>query len=560
LEFRAQSFTRYRSSAFSLARSVKLVPMSSVSPSGKSFYVTTPIFYVNDAPHIGHAYTEVASDVLARWQRQKGSSAFLLTGTDEHGEKILRTASANNSTPQAWADKLVHDAWLPLLETLDINNQDFIRTTETRHKKNVQHFLQDLKDKGFIYQGSYEGNYCVGCEEFKTDSDLVEGEGAFAEELVCAIHSKPVERLEETNYFFTLSQFQQPLLDYYEQNPNFIQPESARNEVISFVKRELTDLSISRSKDKFDWGIDIPWDKNHVIYVWFDALLNYITAVGYGEDNKKLDSFWPASIQVVGKDILRFHAVIWPAMLMAAGLKPAERVFAHGWLLVGGEKMSKSKLTGIAPNQITDVFGSDAFRYYFMRAIAFGQDGSFSWEDLSARYQSELANGFGNLASRVIAMVHRYFEGIMPEAENLTKADKKIASVAAVAVQSADKAMERIAIQDALLAIWQLVDALNSYLTEHEPWVLAKEEANRERLATILATALEGVRVLAVLLSPFTPKASAKLWAAIGGSLGDLGDQPLLEAAVWDQLKSGVKIGQLDSLFPRVEQEDKVQP
>jgi len=531
--------------------------MSTVSPSGKAFYVTTPIFYVNDAPHIGHAYTEVASDVLTRWQRQKGTPSFLLTGTDEHGEKILRTASANNSSPQAWADKLVHDSWLPLLETLDIDNQDFIRTTESRHKKNVQRFLQDLNDKGFIYQGSYEGNYCVGCEEFKTESDLVEGEGAFAEELVCAIHSKPVEQLEETNYFFKLSEFQKPLLDYYEQNPDFIQPESARNEVISFVKRDLTDLSISRSKDKFDWGIDIPWDTDHVIYVWFDALLNYITAIGYGEDEQKLNSLWPASVQVVGKDILRFHAVIWPAMLMAAGLRPAERVFAHGWLLVGGEKMSKSKLTGIAPNQITDVFGSDAFRYYFMKAIAFGQDGSFSWEDLSARYHSELANGFGNLASRVVAMIHRYFDGVIPEPAELTDADITIQKVASGSIQAADRAMEQIAIQDALVAIWDLVDQLNLYLTEQEPWILAKEESNLKRLGTILYTALEGLRALAVLLAPFTPKASAKLWAAIGRDLGELEQQPLLEAASWNQLIPGNAIGQLDSLFPRVEQEQK---
>ena len=536
---------------------VKLVDMSSVSPSGKAFFVTTPIFYVNDAPHIGHAYTEVAADVLARWHRQKGSNSFLLTGTDEHGEKILRTASANNQTPQAWADRLVHDSWLPMLETLDIDNQDFIRTTEPRHKKNVQVFLQHLHDSGFIYQGSYEGNYCVGCEEFKTDSDLVEGSGEFAKKMVCAIHSKPVERLEETNYFFKLSQFQQPLLDYYNQNPKFIQPEAARNEVISFVSRELTDLSISRSKDKFDWGIDIPWDTDHVIYVWFDALLNYITAVGYGEDEAKLNSLWPASVQVVGKDILRFHAVIWPAMLMAAGLKPAERVFAHGWLLVGGEKMSKSKLTGIAPNQITDVFGSDAFRYYFMKAIAFGQDGSFSWEDLSARYQAELANGFGNLASRVVAMVHRYFDGVIPEPVAITQADMAIQEIAAESVQRADAAMDDVAIQDALIAIWELVDALNSYLTEQEPWILAKDEANRDRLGTILYTSLEGLRTLAVALTPFIPKATAKLWASIGHELGDLESQPLLEAANWNQLVAGKKINELESLFPRVEQEDR---
>lgn len=529
--------------------------MSETKAGAKSYYVTTPIFYVNDAPHIGHAYTEVASDVLTRWQRQKGNSTFLLTGTDEHGEKILRTASANGSSPKEWADKLVHDAWLPLLETLDIDNQDFIRTTEERHKVNVQRFLQILKDKDFIYQGSYEGNYCVGCEEFKTDSDLVEGEGAFADELVCSIHSKPVERLAETNYFFKLSEFQKPLLDYYQQNPDFIQPESARNEVISFVRRELTDLSISRSKDKFDWGIDIPWDENHVTYVWFDALLNYITAIGFGEDEAKLNSLWPASVQVVGKDILRFHAVIWPAMLMAAGLKPAERVFAHGWLLVGGEKMSKSKLTGIAPNQITDVFGSDAFRYYFMRAITFGQDGSFSWEDLAARYQAELANGFGNLASRVIAMVHKYFDGVIPSPGELAESDKNVAEIASRAVGEADSAMDRIAIQDALVAIWKLVDELNGYLTDQQPWILAKDGANNDRLATVLYTALEGLRVLAILLAPFIPKASGKLWAALGE--GDLSDQTIAQAAIWNQLTPGNRLSELEALFPRVETEEK---
>jgi methionyl-tRNA synthetase len=354
-----------------------------------------------------------------------------------------------------------------------------------------------------------------------------------------------------------LSQFQQPLLDYYKQNPNFIQPEAARNEVVSFVSRELTDLSISRSKDKFDWGIDIPWDTDHVIYVWFDALLNYITAIGYGEDEAKLNSLWPASVQVVGKDILRFHAVIWPAMLMAAELKPAEKVFAHGWLLVGGEKMSKSKLTGIAPNQITEVFGSDAFRYYFMKAIAFGQDGSFSWEDLSARYQAELANGFGNLASRVVAMVHRYFDGVIPEAKSVTEADKKIQETAANCIRLADAAMDDVAIQDALLAIWELVDGLNVYLTEQEPWILAKDEDNRDRLGTILYTSLEGLRTLAVALTPFIPKATAKLWASIGHELGDLASQPLLEAASWNQLIAGEKINELESLFPRVEQEDR---
>ena len=524
---------------------------------GKSFYVTTPIFYVNDAPHIGHAYTEVAADVLARWHRQRGEQSFLLTGTDEHGEKILRTAAANKTTPQEWADKLVEEAWLPLLETIDINNQDFIRTTEPRHEKNVQVFLQHLYDTGFIYQGSYEGNYCVGCEEYKTEGDLLDGDGDFAGQQVCAIHSKPVEKLQETNYFFKLSEFTQPLLDFYEANPSFIQPDSARNEVVAFVRRGLDDLSISRSKEKFDWGIDIPWDNGHITYVWFDALLNYITAIGYGEadaDSKaKFESLWPASVQVVGKDILRFHAVIWPAMLMAAGLAPANQVFGHGWLLVGGEKMSKSKLTGIAPSQITETFGSDAFRYYFMKAIAFGSDGSFSWEDLSARYQSELANGFGNLASRVIAMVHRYFEGVLPAASEFTDADLQVQRIAAEAVTNADSAIEKVAIHDAVAAIWTLVDELNNYITVQEPWVLAKDEATRDRLATVLNTTVEGLRVLAVLLNPITPKATAKLWAAIGGSLGSLDSQPTAEAAVWGQFKAGAAIGELEALFPRIE-------
>jgi methionyl-tRNA synthetase len=295
----------------------------------QSFYSTTPIFYVNDAPHIGHAYTEVATDVLTRWHAQRGERAFMLTGTDEHGEKILRTAAANKTDPKDWADKLVHDAWLPLLDTIDIRNSDFIRTTEPRHEKNVQKFLQHLYDNGFIYQGSYEGNYCVGCEEYKTEADLLEGEGAFEGQPVCAIHSKPVEKLKETNYFFKLSEFQEPLLDLYTRQPDFVAPDSARNEVVSFVRRGLEDLSISRSKEKFDWGIDIPWDNSHITYVWFDALLNYITAIGYGEDEAKFRELWPASLQVVGKDILRFHAVIWPAMLMAAGLPTPKQVFGQ---------------------------------------------------------------------------------------------------------------------------------------------------------------------------------------------------------------------------------------
>ena len=527
---------------------------------GGSFYATTPIFYVNDAPHIGHAYTQVAADILTRWHRQRGEDAFLLTGTDEHGEKVLRTAAANKTEPQAWVDKLVHDSWLPMIKTLDVDNQDFIRTTEPRHERSVQRFMQRLYDKGFIYRGEFEGSYCVGCEEYKREGDLVEGTGDFAGQEVCAIHSKPVEKLAETNYFFKLSEFEQPLLDHYAANPTFIQPESARNEVVSFVRRGLEDLSISRSKEKFDWGIDIPWDDSHITYVWFDALLNYITAIGFGEDNAesvaKFERYWPG-MHIVGKDILRFHAVIWPAMLMAAELPLPTQVFGHGWLLVGGEKMSKSKLTGIAPNQITDSFGSDAFRYYFMKAIAFGSDGSFSWEDLTARYTSELANGFGNLASRSLAMVQKYFDGVLPAAGFYTEDDLEIQRVALAAVAGADSAISQVAIHDAIASTWTLVDALNNYITVQEPWALAKDEAKRERLATVLYTCVEGLRVLAVLLNPITPKATAKLWAAMGGSLGELASQPLAAAGEWGQLAAGAQLGELEPLFPRIEQDEK---
>ncbi len=519
----------------------------------KSFYVTTPIFYVNDAPHIGHAYTEVAADVLTRWHSQRGESSYLLTGTDEHGEKVLRTALGNNTDPKSWTDKLVNDAWLPLLETIDINNQDFIRTTEPRHKVAVQKFLQQLFDTGFIYQGSFQGNYCVGCEEYKNEGDLIDGSGDFAGERVCAIHSKPVEKLNETNYFFKLSEFQDKLLAHYEQNPTFIQPDSARNEVVSFVRSGLSDLSISRSKERFDWGIDIPWDNSHITYVWFDALLNYVTAAGWADDAKKFESLWPADVQVVGKDILRFHAVIWPAMLMAAGLQPPKQVFGHGWLLVGGEKMSKSKLTGIAPTQITEQFGSDAFRYYFMKAIGFGSDGSFSWEDLNARYHAELANGFGNLASRTIAMVNRYFEGVVPSATALTEADHHVIQVAQAAISGADTAIDKVLIHEAIAKAWTLVDELNNYITVQEPWVLAKDEANRERLATVLNTALQGLAALSVLFAPVMPKATKKLFAAVCPTQ-ELSKTKLSDAAGWSLVSVGTKLSDLEVLFPRVEE------
>ncbi|MFD1722680.1 methionine--tRNA ligase [Amnibacterium endophyticum] len=521
-------------------------------PEDRSFTITTPIFYPSDVPHIGHGYTEVAADVLARWHRQSGDETWSLTGTDEHGQKMLRTATANDMGPREWADKLVRESWIPLLETLDIANDDFIRTTQPRHEQGVAAFIQRLYDTGFIEAGDYEGFYCVGCEEYKQTADLVTGTGKYDGELVCAIHSIPVELLKERNYFFRMSRFAEDLLRLYEERPDFVQPESARNEVVQFVRRGLDDLSISRST--FDWGVPVPWDERHVVYVWFDALLNYITAIGFDTDEATLAKRWPA-VHLVGKDILRFHAVIWPAMLMAAGLEVPKQVFAHGWLLVGGEKMSKSKLTGIAPSQITDTFGSDAFRYYFMRAIPFGQDGSFSWEDLAARYQAELANGFGNLASRTIAMITRYRDGVVPAAGEPTERDLAVREVVASAARDADAAIERMAPHEAIAAIWRIVEELNGYLTLEEPWALAKDPAQAERLDSVLATAAEGLRALAVLLSPVLTRTTALLWSALGaeGALGALHEQPLREAGAWGLLPAGTRVSALAPLFPRID-------
>ncbi|GMM97631.1 methionine--tRNA ligase [Microbacterium sp. MTN4-26] len=520
---------------------------------GRSFYITTPIYYPSDVPHIGHGYTTVAVDTLARWHRQAGDDTWMLTGTDEHGQKMMRAAAANGATPQEWVDRLVTESWFPLLKTLDVANDDFIRTTQERHEERVKAFVQAIYDRGYIYAGEFEALYCVGCEEFKTEAEILPGTGEFEGLKVCAIHSKPLELLQEKNYFFKLSEFQDRLLELYASQPDFIRPESARNEVVSFVRSGLKDLSISRST--FDWGIEVPWDDSHVIYVWVDALLNYATAVGYGTDPEQFDRRWPA-YHVVGKDILRFHAVIWPAMLMAAGLDVPRGVFAHGWLLVGGEKMSKSKLTGIAPTEITDVFGSDAYRFYFLSAIAFGQDGSFSWEDLSARYQAELANGFGNLASRTVAMVGKYFDGAVPAPGAYTEADLEIQRVVADAASAADAAMERFRIDEAIDRIWTIVDELNGYITINEPWALAKDEAKRERLQTVLYTVAEGLRALTVLLSPVMPEATAKLWLAlgVGETLGSLEDQPIREAGQWGALLPGTSVNGLAPLFPRVEQ------
>ncbi len=513
----------------------------------KAFYVTTPIYYVNDVPHIGHAYTTVAGDVLTRWHRQRGERVHFLTGTDEHGEKILRAAAEHGMTPKEWTDHMVETAWKPVLAALDIANDDFIRTTEPRHELRVAEFWQQLYDRDEVYKGTYTGPYCVSCEEFKLPAELVDGN-------LCAIHGRPVEELSEDNYFFRLSAYTDRLLAHYREHPEFVQPESARNEVLRFVEGGLSDLSMSRST--FDWGIPVPWDTSHVIYVWIDALLNYATAVGWGTDPERFASIWPADVHLVGKDILRFHAVIWPAMLMAAGLPLPRMVFANGWLLVSGEKMSKTKLTGIPPAQVIDHFGSDAYRYYFLRELPYGSDGSFSWESMSARYTSELANDFGNLASRVTSMVERYCDGVLPDWQPGARpeVDGALTAAALTAYQVADERIRALDFQGGLVAIFELVRTANGYVSNQQPWALAKA-GETDRLHAVLYHAAECLRVLAVLLNPVLPKACAKLWASLGAEeqLGPLADQSVLHRT-FGQLRPGARVTKGEVLFPRLDE------
>jgi len=515
-------------------------------PDHKAFYVTTPIYYVNDVPHIGHAYTTVAGDVLTRWHRQRGEQVFYLTGTDEHGEKILTAAQENGMSPQAWTDHMVETAWKPVWRALDIANDDFIRTTEPRHEERVADFWVALHDKGDVYQGTYTGPYCVACEEFKQPGELVDGN--------CPIHGRPVKEISEDNYFFPLSKYADRLLEHYEANPDFIAPESARNEVVSFVKGGLQDISMSRSA--FAWGVKVPWDDSHVIYVWIDALQNYLNAAGWRSDDELYARTWPPDVHLVGKDIIRFHAVIWPAMLMAAELPLPRQVFANGWLLVGGEKMSKTKLTGISPHQILDVFGSDAYRYYFLRELSYGQDGSFSWESMQQRYTSELANDFGNLASRVTSMVERYRSGSLPDGSAAAgDAERALADGLARAVEAADRQMGTLDFQTGIESIWQFVRQVNGYVSEQAPWAMAKA-GDDERLDAVLYAAAEALRAIAVLVNAVMPKSAAKLWASLGAedALGPLAAQRIDQVARWGQLPAGARVTKGEILFPPIEE------
>jgi methionyl-tRNA synthetase len=512
----------------------------------KKFYITTPIYYVNARPHIGHAYTTIACDTIARRQRLLGAETFFLTGTDEHGQKIERAAQAAGKTPQQYADEISAE-FRQLWKRMGISNDDFIRTTEDRHKKRVQELFRKIRDNGFIHKGTYTGQYCV--------SDELYVDGAQPGD-PCPTCGRITETVHEENYFFKLSAFQDKLLALYA-NPEFIRPEARRNEVISFVRSGLRDLSISRST--FTWGIPVPDDPKHVIYVWLDALANYITAIGYGSSHagaqEAFKKFWPADVQMIGKEIVRFHCVYWPAFLMAAGLPMPKAIVAHGWLLFEESKMSKSRGNIVRTETILDVLGADALRYFLLREVVFGQDGSFSFDALVQRYNSDLANGLGNLASRTLTMINRYFKGEVPypsRAASKTEAEDAIASVAQKTIREFGVLFDQFQFSRALEAVWALIAAVDRYIVENEPWALGEkqDEDSRSRLATVLYTAAEALRIATALAHPVMPDATAKIWTQMG--LGDIQKLPLGGLA-WGQLPLGTKLGEVQPVFPRAD-------
>jgi methionyl-tRNA synthetase len=504
------------------------------------YYLTSSIPYVNAEPHVGTAYEIIACDFVARYRRLRGDDVWFLTGTDEHSINVARSSADRDMSPQEWVDQMV-PKWAEVWRRLEISNDDFIRTSEQRHADRVQAFVQRLYERGEIYLGTYRGPYCVSCEDFKQEKELIDGN--------CAIHGIPVEMLEEENYFFPLSKYEEPLLQLYEEHPDFVLPDFRRNEVVAFVKGGLRDLSISRSGT--DWGIPVPWDPKHVIYVWVDALLNYATAIGFGTEPEMFAARWPADLHVIGKDIARFHAVIWPALLMAAGEAVPLTVFVHGFVTIGGEKMSKSRGTGVHPFELLDIFGVDSYRYFFLRQFAFGNDGDYTLESITERHNADLANGLGNLAARVLAMLGSYFDGAVPAAE-LDGGEADLPEVIERAVARYDEQMLAVELQSAVAAVWSIVDRANGYLVEKEPWKLAKDPAAWPELASVLYASTELLRILAVLIQPIMPTAAQRLWDQLGLS-GLVVDQRVPEAATWGRLEPGTQTQKGDSLFPRLD-------
>ena len=506
--------------------------------SDRFFYLTTPIYYVNAEPHLGHAYTTIIADAMARWHRLAGDRVWFLTGTDEHGDKIAQAAAKAGISPQANAERVsasFREAW----RRLGISNDDFIRTTEPRHEKIVQKILQALWEAGEIYLGRYGGNYCFGCERFYTEKEIVDGK--------CPDHLTPLTWIEEENYFFKMSKYQTWLIEEIQRRPDMIRPERYRNEILGFLREPLQDLSISRPRTRLEWGIPLPFDDKFVTYVWFDALINYVSALG-GPGDTRYETFWPVVEHLIGKDILKPHAVYWPCMLKAAGIPLYRHLNVHGYWRIGGGKMSKSVGNVVEALALADKYGNDAFRYFVMREMVFGLDADFSEEAFVARLNADLANDLGNLASRASTLIVNFAGGVVPPASAMGAEEQVVARAFERAVTDARAAMEEYAFQRALSAIWEFIAVVNRYVDASAPWELKKDPAKQPRLHAVLYTLAESLRGLGLVLAPFVPDAAAKIRAALGQT-----GEPSLAEAVWGRMQAGTRVQKIAALFPRVE-------